>query len=54
MEVYQRTRWNLVWSELVNDSELEVACLGETLNLEQIYAGLAVAEVVEPSSDVSP
>lgn len=54
VEVYQRTRWNLVWSELVNDGELEVACLGETLNLEQIYAGLAVAEVVEPSSDVSP
>ncbi|MWR20502.1 Uma2 family endonuclease [Helicobacter pylori] len=44
--VYQRTRWNLVWSELINDGELEVACLGEALSLEQIYAGLAVAEVI--------
>lgn len=47
VEIYQKTRWNLVWSELVNSGEIEIPCLETTLSLEQIYAGTPVPEVPE-------
>ena len=47
VEVYQKTRWNLIWSELVNEGTLEIPCLEESIGLEHICAGLAVPDVTE-------
>lgn len=44
VEIYQKTPWNLWWSELVNEGSLEVPCLEARLSLSQVYAGLAVPE----------
>jgi Uma2 family endonuclease len=45
VEIYQKTHWNLLWSELVNDGEFVISCLDETLSLNQIYAGLSIPQV---------
>jgi Uma2 family endonuclease len=45
VEVYQKAPWNLLWSEWINEGAIEIPCLGETLSLSQIYAGLEVPEV---------
>jgi Uma2 family endonuclease len=45
VEIYQKTQWNLLWSELVNEGEFVISCLDETLSLNQIYAGLSTPEV---------
>lgn len=45
VEIYQKTQWNLLWSELVNEGEFVISCLDETLSLNQIYAGLSIPEV---------
>ncbi|GEM85029.1 Uma2 family endonuclease [Meiothermus hypogaeus] len=44
VEIFQKTQWNLWWSELVNEGTLEIPCLEASLSLAQIYAGLAVPE----------
>lgn len=44
VEVCQKAPWNLLWSEWVNEGAIEIPCLGETLSLNQIYAGLEAPE----------
>ena len=44
VEIYQKTPWNLWWSELVNEGTLEIPCLEARLSLAQVYAGLGVPE----------
>jgi len=48
VEVYQKTPWNLLWSEWANQGTIEIPCLEESLSLAQIYAGLEVPEVRPP------
>jgi Uma2 family endonuclease len=43
VEVYERSTWNWVRSELVNEGEFRVDCLDAVLSLEQVYAGLRIA-----------
>ncbi|HEU4740134.1 MAG TPA: Uma2 family endonuclease [Meiothermus sp.] len=50
VEIYQKTRWNLVWSERANTGKIEIPWLEERIPLEQIYAGLNIPEVSEENS----
>ncbi len=45
VEVYQKTWGNLLQNERVNQGALELPCLGLSLSLAQVYAGLEVPEV---------
>ena len=47
LEVYQRSKTSWTLTEIINDGEFEIPCLGETLSLDQIYAGLNIPDALD-------
>jgi Uma2 family endonuclease len=46
LEVYERQKASWTLTEIINDGEFEVACIGEKLSLDQIYVGLDIPDAV--------